>query len=80
MTAKFASPEKWAAYLVAATQTQWRGRRYPAISTSERRTMNTPDENLQAIGDLARFEMMRIKATTIGTIVALGLVYWFLHA
>ncbi|SDK43299.1 hypothetical protein [Bradyrhizobium ottawaense] len=28
----FAIPEKWVAYsLVAATQTQWRGRRYPAI-------------------------------------------------
>lgn len=36
---KFATPEKSGAYLVAATQTLWRGRRYPAIQFIESETM-----------------------------------------
>jgi hypothetical protein len=42
--------------------------------------MSTKDENFQAIGDFALFQMMQLKITTIGTIVALGLGFWFLHA
>ncbi|ARQ95412.1 hypothetical protein [Bradyrhizobium phage BDU-MI-1] len=37
--------------------------------------MRTNDENLQAMGDYARYKMMQTKITTIGTILVLVGLY-----
>jgi hypothetical protein len=47
-------------------------------SNFERKPMRTEQENLQAVGDYARYQMMKTKITGFMILVLVVFSYWFL--